>query len=397
MRYFADRLTLDGKTRRTRDGYLAARAKAARAGIYDYFGREIDPEGKRFAADQVVKVYRPPEEVFAADSVASFLMKPVTNDHPAQAVTADNWKTHARGVVGKALRDGDFLAFDLVLMDADLIRDVESGKRELSNGYASELEFADGVTPEGEPYQVIQRNIRGNHVAVVDRGRAGTFCRIGDCAPCSEIPAGEAREIMRDGETYSAAGFGDKNTGEDASNRGDFPMKTITIDSVPFQMDEQAAAAVTKLQGQFTDATAKLADAETQIATLTTDKANLDAKAKTLETQLADAKPTPAQLRDAARQYQATADKAKALGITVTDAMDEAQIKRATVAAKLGDAAKDWSDTQIAASFATLAADKGAAPIDPVRRAIADGAATITDTKALRDAARVGRYAPRQA
>jgi hypothetical protein len=396
MRYFADRLTLDGKTRRTRDGYLAARAKAARAGIYDYFGREVDPEGKHFAADQVVKVYRPPEEVFAADSVASFLMKPVTNDHPAQAVTADNWRTHARGVIGKALRDGDFLAFDLVLMDADLIRDVESGKRELSNGYASELEFADGVTPEGEPYQVIQRNIRGNHVAVVDRGRAGTFCRIGDCAPCSEIPAGEAREIMRDGETYSAAGFGDKNTGETSSN-GDFPMKTITIDSVPFQMDEQAAAAVTKLQGQFADAAAKLADAETQIATLTTDKANLDAKAKTLETQLADAKPTPAQLRDAARQYQATADKAKALGITVTDAMDEGQIMRAAVDAKLGDAAKDWSDTQIAASFATLAADKGPAPIDPVRRAIADGAATLTDTRALRDAARAGRYAPRQA
>jgi hypothetical protein len=397
MRYFADRLTLDGKTRRTRDGYLAARAKSARAGIYDYFGREIDPEGKRFAADQVVKVYRPPEEVFAADSVASFLMKPVTNDHPAQAVTADNWRAHARGVVGKALRDGDFLAFDLVLMDADLIRDVESGKRELSNGYASELEFTDGVTPEGEPYQVIQRNIRGNHVAVVDRGRAGTFCRIGDCAPCSQIPASEAGEIMRDGETYSAAGFGDKNTGDDGSKAGEFPMKTIMIDSVPFQVDEQAAAAVIKLQGQFADTSAKLADAETQVATLTTDKANLEAKVTTLETQLADAKPTPAQLRDAARQYQATADKAKALGITVTDAMDEGQIMRAAVDAKLGDAAKDWSDTQIAASFATLAADKGPTPIDPVRRAIADGAATITDTKALRDAARAGRYARSQA
>jgi hypothetical protein len=131
---FADSLQFD-HPRKTADGYLVVRARASRSGIYDYLGKEIDPEGKTFAADQVVKVYRSEAEVFAQDSVASFLMKPVTNDHPSQPVTAENWRDHAKGVVGKALRDGDFLAFDIVLMDKATIVDVESGKRELSNGY----------------------------------------------------------------------------------------------------------------------------------------------------------------------------------------------------------------------------------------------------------------------
>jgi hypothetical protein len=44
---------------------MVVRARAARAGIYDYIGREVDPKGKTFAADQVVKVYRSEDEVFA--------------------------------------------------------------------------------------------------------------------------------------------------------------------------------------------------------------------------------------------------------------------------------------------------------------------------------------------
>jgi hypothetical protein len=70
-----------------------------------------------------VKVYRSEDEVFAqGQHVASFLMKPVTNDHPTQPVTADNWRDHAKGVVGKALRDGEYLAFDIVLMDKATIK-----------------------------------------------------------------------------------------------------------------------------------------------------------------------------------------------------------------------------------------------------------------------------------
>lgn len=171
--FIADRLQI-GERRRTKEGYLAVRARAARAGIYDYMGREIDPDGHHFAADQVVKVYRPAEEVFSKDSVQSFMLKPITDNHPAKPVDASNWRDHAKGVNAGALRDGEYLAFDLVLMDAALIDAVDKGKRELSNGYQSEIIIGAGTTTDGQAYDAVQRNIRGNHIAVVAKeiGRA---------------------------------------------------------------------------------------------------------------------------------------------------------------------------------------------------------------------------------
>lgn len=187
--FFADKLTFD-RPRTTADGFLAVRALASRSGIYDYLGREVDPSGKTFAADQVVKVYRPESEVFAHDAVASFLMKPVTNDHPSTPVTAENWRDYAKGVVGKALRDGDHLAFDLVIMDKATIDDVTAGKRALSCGYSSEISMTPGYTPDGQRYDAAMSRIRGNHCAVVAQGRGGPQCRIADVALCDSASAG---------------------------------------------------------------------------------------------------------------------------------------------------------------------------------------------------------------
>jgi chromosome segregation ATPase len=105
------------------------------------------------------------------------------------------------------------------------------------------------------------------------------------------------------------------------------------------------------------DKDAEIATAQTEKAALATDKATLEAENATLKSQIADLAITPAKLRDAAKAYQAVTDKAKALGVTVTDAMDEAAIQRAVVDAKLGDIAKDWTADQVAISFATLAKD----------------------------------------
>ena len=167
---------------------------------------------------------------------------------------------------------------------------------------------------------------------------------------------------------------------------------TLTIDSVPFEMSEQAAAAVRKVQGQLADAQAKLAAAETSVATLTTDGATKDAKITTLEQQLKDAALSPQQLRDAAAAYARTVDKAKALGVAVTDSMDEPAIIKAAVLAKVGDAAKDWNDAQLAASFATLQGGTAAPHHDALRSALADGATHVVDTAAIRNEARASRY-----
>lgn len=79
---FTDKITMDG-SRRTGDGYLAANARVARTGIQTYLGREV---GKPDMA--TVKVFRPESEVFHTDALRSFAHRPVTNDHPPEAVSA---------------------------------------------------------------------------------------------------------------------------------------------------------------------------------------------------------------------------------------------------------------------------------------------------------------------
>jgi hypothetical protein len=402
--FLADRLEL-GQPRRTKEGYLAVRAKAARAGVYDYRGREIDPEGQHFAADQVVKVYRPEDEVFDTESVRSFLLKPITNDHPAQPVTADNWKTVAKGVNAGAMRDGEYLAFDLVLMDAGTIDAVESGKKQLSNGYQCELEVGDGTAPDGTAYQATQRRIRGNHVAIVDKARAGAECRIGDAECVSADAVDLLAKLLTDQRTYQPENNSGNNppdarretsnpSGEvHLSQDGGLKMPhTLIIDGLQVpNVSDEAKAAIEKLQGQLNDErTGRAADKtalETQVATLTTDKATLEAKVTTLEKQVEDSKITPTMLRDAAKAFAITAGKAKALGVDVTDDMDEPAIMKAVVTAKLGDAAKDWTDIQIAASFATLAKDaRPAEANDPLRQALADGTRSNTADAQIKDA-----------
>ena len=93
------------KPRVTADGYLVADARIVRTGIQIYAGIEVGkPEM------QMVRVYRPEVEVFHRDSLASFSHIPITDDHPAEAVTADNWASLAKGETGdEVLRDGQDL------------------------------------------------------------------------------------------------------------------------------------------------------------------------------------------------------------------------------------------------------------------------------------------------
>jgi hypothetical protein len=340
---FRDTLTLDAP-KRTRDGFLAVRARAARVGVYDYAGREVDPDNKHGLRDQAtVKVLRDDATVFDEAAARSFIGKPVTDDHPAAAVTADNWRDHARGTIMGAMREGDYLAFDLLLTDADAIRKVDGGKRELSNGYAAELQFGDFTAADGTKCQARQASITGNHVALVDRGRAGPDCAIKDgFARCDAAPST----------------FLDSLKEKPVS-------KLMTVDgySVDIANAEVAEKTISTLVAARDAATSKVADLETQVATLATEGQTKDAKITTLEQQVKDAKPTAAQLRDAGKALLLTADKAKSIGVTVTDEMDEGQIMAATVTAKMGDAAKDWTADQIAASFAVLTKD--AKPAQP--------------------------------
>lgn len=369
--FFGDRLTLDKPTR-TSDGYMAVRARAARTGVYQYAGRDIDPGNEHGLRDQaVVHVLRDESTVFDKAAAHSFIGKPVTNDHPREAVTANNWRDHSRGTVMGAIRDGEHLAFDLLITDAAMIAAIDGGKRELSNGYDAGLEFGSFRAADGTECQARQTSIKGNHVAVVDAGRAGPSCRIGDVALCDAAP----QPIL------------------DSFNK-EKPVKTMLIDGLTVDISnaDTAQATITTILAARDTATAKVTGLETQVATLTTDKATLEAKVVTLEKQVTDSKPTTAQLLDAAKAYSLTVGKAKSLGVAVTDTMDTGAIMKAVVDAKLGKDAEGWNDAQIAASFAALTKDvkADASAATALGTAIADSHAASfgADIHTLRDAAR---------
>jgi len=171
---FADAAASITGSRRTRDGYFIAEVRFARSGVYRYMGHELG------MADAYVNVYRPTEEVFSAQTMRSFAYVPITVDHPAVAVTEKTWRAFSVGHLGGEIhRDGEFVRATIVIQDRSAIEAVERGKRELSAGYQCDVDISDGIAPDGSAYRAIQRGIVGNHIAIVERGRAGRQCRIG--------------------------------------------------------------------------------------------------------------------------------------------------------------------------------------------------------------------------
>lgn len=165
----------------TDEGFLRVPGHVARTGIQDYLARELELPGD---PNRIVKVYRPPEEVFNADSLATYSGADVTLNHPKGLVNADNYKVTSVGVVrSSGSKSEDFVQCDLIIKDAAAIKAVNSGKCELSAGYTAVYDETPGITPEGEPYDYVQREIRINHVAIVDRARAGANARVFDNDP----------------------------------------------------------------------------------------------------------------------------------------------------------------------------------------------------------------------
>ena len=153
---------------------------AARTGVYQYLSSELDLDGP----ERIVNVYRSPEEVFSPESMATYLDKDVTNDHPDDLVDSTTFKEVSVGHVRGVERDGDNLIVDMIIKDQSAIDDIQSGKAELSPGYLAEYVEAPGVDPvSGTAYEYEQRDIQINHNAVVAAARAGKVARIFDHKP----------------------------------------------------------------------------------------------------------------------------------------------------------------------------------------------------------------------
>lgn len=152
----------------TSEGYLICKdAVLARTGKQTYMKCEVYPD----CSDTTeIDIDRKPEDVFSNETLASFENKPITVEHPNENVTTDNYKDLSVGFVrdirrGKNEDGEDVMLGNLVITDPDAIEDIKNGIRtELSCGYDCD------ITNDSNPRQI---NIRGNHVALCECGRAG--------------------------------------------------------------------------------------------------------------------------------------------------------------------------------------------------------------------------------
>lgn len=292
---------------RLSNGFLRAEGYLTRAGIFVY----------RDAQGNTVREFRPPEEVFHPDSLASFALVPVTNDHPSDMLTADNAKQYAVGSVSEVVTpDGDKVRASLMITDASAIEALDAGKSELSCGYTADVELTPGVW-QGQKYDAVQRNIRGNHVALVDAGRAGPACAIRMDA------AGAAQEITMNevmmelgGEMYSIPADLAAEVVKMLESNG---LKPSTADQKPAESQPSAEVAAVK------------ADAQRKIDAL---QARLDAMQSA-----AAAKTLRQTIEREIREDMSLADLAKRFDAEVSET-DNAEIKRRKIVAKLDPSIK---------------------------------------------------------
>lgn len=237
--YYGDKLSPN--MAKTPEGFLVCQnVPIARTGYQKYYAQELDENAE---PNVVVNVYRSPDEVFSQATLASFEGKPVTNEHPSEDVTPENYAKYSKGHVqhvriGKG-DDSDKIMADLYITDPELMQLIQDGKRDVSAGYYAE-------DKEDQNGRICQTNIRGNHVAVVDEGRAGRSVSIRDSKKrrrgddsmgkgqrlksilaryIKDASPEELEEILS--ETWEGVGLSDEDFVEDAdcTRRDEDPVK----------------------------------------------------------------------------------------------------------------------------------------------------------------------------
>ena len=173
----------DGSSKLLPNGFLPVEANLTRTGIFTYF--DMAPDG----TVKIQRQLRHPDEVFADDTMASLHGLPATNDHPpVNLLNTDNAKDWIVGwqadtpirvqLDDVAIESPDYIRTKIVFFDRKTIDQIQTGKkREISLGYTCLLDETPGVF-NGQPYDAVQRQIRYNHLSLVDKARGGSACRI---------------------------------------------------------------------------------------------------------------------------------------------------------------------------------------------------------------------------
>lgn len=335
---------------RNLDGALIGRACITNVGIFEY----------RNADGSIRRELRLPEEVFSRASVDSLKMCPITNDHPPEFVTPENIDQYQIGTMGSnpsmpsAYSDGEpspyraengvydgqnghlpdsdryHLACDAIISKSDGITDVVGGKVALSAGYTVELEETPGVWM-GMNYDVIQRNIRYNHVAVVDEARAGDAARI--------ILRQDSADAMCISQCEVPKTKGGNN----------MPVKTrtVNVDGVDYDLPEHVAVKYDSMRQDLKKAHDESKDAKDALSTAEAKLDNAESKIEALGDELKEAKDTavsPETINKAVKARKVVEDAAKLAKVEFKQDDTNDEIKKAVIMKVYGK--KDEKDNE---------------------------------------------------
>jgi hypothetical protein len=174
------------KMKKTKEGYYNGKAVVTKTGVFQYLN----------ADGTICRELRHADDVLKTESLDTLKLKPVTNDHPNELVNVDNVDKYSVGSIGETVEvHGNNIVVAFTVNNKDAVMAIESNKkRELSLGYTLDLIQEDGIY-NGEVYTHRQTNINYNHLAIVERGRAGRDARINMDGYAVQVVVDEAEEV----------------------------------------------------------------------------------------------------------------------------------------------------------------------------------------------------------
>ena len=317
-----------GRAERTPGGGIRVPAHVSRVGVFPY----------RNADGSTRMEFRPPDEVFHADSLATLRDAAVTDLHPKEFVSPENWNTVSKGHASNPHQDSDKILAELIINDAALIAKIDArDRREVSCGYVCELDPTPGEH-NGIRYDAVQRKIRYNHVAM---------------GPTGWGRQGPEVAIHLDSNDDAV------QTGSEA-----IPTEKVkvvekeTIDGIEYDVGSQAwRAAVRKRE---TEAIKRADEAEAKLAEATKRADTAEGEAKTLKERLAKAED-PARIDSLVKARTDAMTAAKPFVAADFDFSGKS-VREIQVAALRADSKefddKDRSDDYVAGCFAGLCASR---------------------------------------
>lgn len=348
---------------RTPQGFLRAPAHLTRTGVFKY----------RRADGSVFKELRLPEEVFNEASLKTLRGVPVTIEHPPEMLNADNVKKYMRGYTSDSTeRDEDMVKTTMTITDAEAIQQVEAGKQQVSCGYLCELEMKPGVY-DGEEYDAIQRGIVYNHVAVVDRGRAGPSVKIRLDSQDAVLDGPEfeacVEQVSKDPSVENAYAVCNATVGMKDQNNGGATMEKMMLGGKEYEVTPELKAALEAHMASMAaemDAKMKSKDElfgskEQELEKMKGEADALKGKCDSLEVELKkredSAKEVPAEkIREAARERLSVLRVAEQSltgeALEKLDSMEDMEIRKAVLTACQPELKLDGkSDQYVVAAF----------------------------------------------